>query len=110
MKTEIAPTYWVHVWMSGPIDVAKLALRQICFPGGLCVTIDATTYVYAGGEEAGFVVRFVNYPRFPEDPATILSKARLVAIKLLEATFQHSALIVTPETTEWMSIRPEGLR
>lgn len=110
MTSQTESTYWIHVWMSGPIDVAKQVLRQICFPGGLCVTIDPTTYIYAGGEESGFVVRFVNYPRFPETPEQIKSRARLAAIKLLEGTFQHSALIVTPETSEWISIRPENLR
>lgn len=91
--------------MSGPIEVAKQAIRQYCFHQGLCVTIEPTTFIYTGGEEAGFVVGLVNYPRFPTTPEALIKTAKCLVNELLTATFQHSALLVTPEDTEWMTLR-----
>lgn len=105
MKQESTSTYWVRIYMSGPIEVAKQTIRQECLREGLCVTIEATTFMYTGGEETGFVVGLVNYPRFPVLPSDLVNRARDLMHKLLDASFQHSALMVTPETTEWISKR-----
>lgn len=93
--------------MSGPIDVAKQALRAECLPGGLCVTIEPTLFIYAGGEESGFVVGLVNYPRFPSTPEAIARQAGQLIDALLRATHQHSAMLMTAETTRWVSVRKE---
>jgi len=101
------PTYWVKIYMSGPIEIAKQTLRSECLREGLCVTIDKTTYIYTGGEENGFVVGLINYPRFPQTPEQILDRANIVMLKLLEATFQSSALLMDPNISRWVSIRRE---
>jgi hypothetical protein len=107
MQHKSHPTHWARIYMSGPIDVAKQALRAECMREGLCVTIEPTTFIYTGGEEAGFVVGLINYPRFPLDPERINARARLIMHTLLEATKQHSALLMMPDVTEWMSCRAE---
>ena len=99
------PTYRIQIYMSGPIETAKQVLRKECLREGLCVTIDPTTFIYAGGEESGFVIGLLNYPRFPKSNEELRSRAGDIALLLLDATCQLSALIVTPEATTWISNR-----
>jgi len=105
MKIVKDDTYTVKIYMSGPVEVAKQIIREECLTAGLCVTIEPTTYIYTGGEETGYVVGLLNYPRFPTSPDQLLARARILAIKLLDGTFQHSALIVTPTMSEWYTMR-----
>lgn len=110
MITKTVDTYWVRLYMSGPIEIAKQTLREQMLavagipdtPGG-CVTIESTHFIYAGGEETGFMVGLVNYPRFPTTPNALMVRARELAYVLLERTCQHSVLIMTPEKTEWIT-------
>lgn len=105
MTTKTAPTYQVRLYLSGPIEIAKQVCREECLREGLCVTIEPTTFIYTGGEEAGYVVGLINYPRFPVESVTIDIRARDLATKLLERTCQHSVLIVTPMVSEWITKR-----
>lgn len=105
MRIETAPTYAVRLYLSGPIEQAKQVIRADVFREGLCVTIEPTHFIYTGGEEAGYVVGLLNYPRFPASPEEILSRARSLMQNLLAATFQHSALLVAPDVTEWVTLR-----
>ena len=98
-------TYRVKIYLSGSIDMAKQIIRKYCLDVGLCVTIEPTTYIYAGGEEDGYVVGLINYPRFPADVIEIHSKAFALAHELLEGTYQHSVLIMTPQETTWITKR-----
>lgn len=95
----------ITLYLSGPIEVAKQALRAECLREGLCVTIEPTTFVYTGGEEAGYRVGLLNYPRFPMTPEALLARAEVITLALLEATHQHSALMVTPAVTYWFTKR-----
>lgn len=104
-KTE--PTFWVRIYLSGPIEIAKQTIRYAVLQEGLCVTIEPTLFIYTGGEEAGYVVGLVNYPRFPALPEVILARARELALQLLASGCQHSALVMSPTTTEWITKRPE---
>ena len=108
MRTETASTYVVRLYLSGPIEVAKQAIRADTLRAGLCVTIEPTTFIYTGGEEAGYVVGLLNYPRFPCEPQQLEERARDLMNKLLLATHQHSALMVTPERSEWITLREQA--
>lgn len=101
----LVPTYRISLYLSGPIEVAKQVIREECLRDGLCVTIEPTMFIYTGGEEAGYVVGLLNYPRFPTEPSALLARADSLLRKLLAATFQHSALLVTPDTTQWITLR-----
>ena len=105
MITKNESTYWIRIYMSGPIEIAKQVCRRECLREGLCVTIEPTTFIYTGGEEAGFVVGLIQYPRFPAHKATLWGRAELLAEAILDETHQHSALIMDPERTLWMSKR-----
>lgn len=107
MLTERAPTYCVRLYLSGPIEIAKQVIREDCLRAGLCATIEPTTFIYTGGEEAGYVVGLLNYPRFPSEPAALRERAHALMGRLLDATFQHSALMVAPEETVWITKREE---
>src|SRR5574343_1094030 len=103
--TKTEKTFWVRIYMSGPIEVAKQVCRKSCLAAGLCVTIEPTHFIYTGGEEAGFVVGLINYPRFPADTASIVARATALADELRDATHQQSWLVMTPESTIWNTIR-----
>lgn len=105
MKTLVEPTYQIRIYISGPIEVIKQTCRTECLRQGLCVTVDPTTYIYTGGEEAGAVIGLINYPRFPTTPAELDARARTLALKLLDDTKQHSVLIITPSDTQWVTLR-----
>ncbi len=105
MKTKQTDTYWVKIYLSGPMNVIEQTCRQDCFEQGLCVTVEPTKFIYTGGEETGAVVGLVNYPRFPNTPERIWGRARELALRLLSSTHQHSVLLAAPDKTEWMTLR-----
>lgn len=106
MKIATATTYWVRIYISGPIAEVERVCRAECLRDGLCVTVEPTRFIYTGGEETGAVVGLINYPRFPADPLQIRNRARILAAELLAKTHQHSVLIMTPDAgTEWITIR-----
>jgi hypothetical protein len=105
MNTKTGKTYWAKIYLSGPLDVIEQTCRKECLDAGLCVTVDPTRFIYTGGEETGAVVGLVNYPRFPAEAGAIDERARKLSVRLLDATFQHSALVMSPEKTEWVTKR-----
>lgn len=104
-KTE--DTFLVKLYLSGPIEIAKQILREECLREGLCVTIEPTTFIYTGGEEVGYVVGMIQYPRFPSTPDKLIERGRAIMDKLMRGTFQHSALLMTPISTEWITTRQQ---
>jgi hypothetical protein len=98
-------TYWVTIYMAGPIEIAKQLIRAEALREGLCVTIEPTTFIYTGGEEVGYAVGLLNYPRFPSDKGALLERARQLMHILLEGKYQHSGLMMAPDITEWVSKR-----
>jgi hypothetical protein len=104
-RIETAETHWAKIYLSGPIEVAKQILREECMREGLCVTIEPTTFIYTGGEESGYVVGLVNYPKFPSTSEGVTDRAASIARMLRDRTFQHSCMIVTPSKTWWASTR-----
>ena len=107
MTAADANTYWVKIYIAGPLEVAKQVCRKECLREGLCVTIEPTTYIYTGGEEAGVVVGLINYPRFPRPDDETLRRAIVLADNLMDAMCQHSVLVMTPHKTFWKTIRPQ---
>lgn len=100
-------TYWIKLYVAGPIDVAKQVIRGECMREGLCVTVEPTDFIYTGGEEAGYVVGLLNYPRFPCSPEQLWTRATHLANLLVAATHQHSILLMGPDKTQWLSRRAQ---
>lgn len=105
MKSEAVKTYWAKIYMSGPIEQAKQVIRRLAMEDGICVTVEPTTFIYTGGEEQGFVVGLVNYPRFPTTPEAIAERAMDMALELRDELYQHSVMVMTPYETQWLTTR-----
>lgn len=105
MATVQTQSYWVKIYIAGPIEVAKQIIRREAKAQGMCVTVEPTTYVYTGGEELGYVVGFINYPRFPAAPSSIWARAEKLAEILKNETFQSSYTIMDPSQAVWVSDR-----
>lgn len=88
------PTRVVEVFMAGDIAHAKQVIRRFCRDIPCCVTVTQTAFIYDGGEEAGFVVGFRNYPRFPTDAYTLRSTATDLAERLRVELGQKSYMTV----------------
>jgi hypothetical protein len=106
MNRQSAPSVVVTLHLAGPIEVAKQWLRAECLREGLCVTIEPELFIYTGGEETGYRVGLVNYPRFPSSTEVLMERAESILAGLIEATHQHSGLLVGPGETVWLSRRP----
>lgn len=98
-------TWTAQIWVAGDIIQARQKLRELCFPKGLCATITPTEYMYAGGEELGFVIGMIQYPPFMESELSLLRKAERVGKALAENAMQWSFTIVTPTATFYYSRR-----
>lgn len=103
----VCETGWARIYIAGPIEVAKQLLRAEVLREGLCVTIEPTLFIYTGGEEAGYVVGLVNYPRFPRPQSEIHDRAMGILLLLLDGTFQHSAMLMEPLASVWVSKRAQ---
>jgi len=95
------PTIRYEICMAGDIEHAKQVVREYCYHVGLCVTVEPVTYIYTGGEEAGFRVGLINYPRFPSTKDEVDTHAVHLAVKLRNALCQRSYTIIGPDTTFW---------
>lgn len=103
-----APTIRFDIFMAGGLAQAKQICREYCFEVGLCITIEPLNFIYTGGEEAGFRIGLINYPRFPTDRAALETIAQGLADLLMKRLCQHSYSIVGPEQTLWFSRRPSN--
>lgn len=110
MKTITEPSFTVTVYIAGEVGDAKRSIRRQCLEEGLCVTVTPTTFIYTAGAEEGVAVGLVNYPRFPKPQTAIWDRAKRVAEQLMIDLYQHSALIVGPTETLWMTRRPEDVK
>lgn len=105
MTTKTCVTAWAKIFIAGPIEVAKHILRKECMREGLCVTVEPTTYIYTGGEEAGMVIGLINYPRFESSEFLIYDRAFKLTNLLIEELAQKSATIMTNYRTTFLSNR-----
>lgn len=103
MNVKEASTYWARIYMAGDIADARRVCSDHAFNFGACVTVTPTDYIYSGGQESGFVVGFINYPRFPKEPDVIRKEAERLAQLLANYLNQRSWTVETPEVTRWFS-------
>jgi len=100
-----APTINFTIFIAGDIIIAKQVLREYCMETGFCVTIEPTTYIYTGGEEAGIRVGIINYPRFPETEQSLWNRATTIAETLRVRLCQMSYTIVGPTESRYFSAK-----
>lgn len=100
---KIVPTFTAQIYMAGDIRHARVLIRQYVFDVGLCVTVEPVRYIYTGGEEKGFRIGLINYPRFPSEPSDIKARAIDLAEVLQVKLAARSFSIVMPDETLWSS-------
>jgi len=66
---------------------------------GDCVTVTPTTFIYKNGFEAGAIVGYIQYPRFPRSRVQIRKRAFLLARKLMRRLGQLRVSVTTPYKT-----------
>jgi hypothetical protein len=98
-------TFEVSVYMAGDIEHAKQVIRRYCNSRPCCVTVTPTAYIYRGGEEAGFVVTFRNYPRHTSEGCTLEDQGRDLGLLLRGELGQDSFMVVSPRGTMLNSVR-----
>ena len=107
IKSE--PSYTHKIWMAGNYANAENICREYC-TRGMCVSIHPVNYIYTRGEESGFCVTLINYPRFPCTYSDLNRKAEELAELLREGLHQYSYTIEDPTSTRFHSIRPEDIK
>ena len=94
--------------MAGDLATAHRVCREFCYQEGSCFTVTPSKFIYTGGEEDGFVIGLVNYPRFPSEPGVLQTRAEALAEKLLPACNQRTCLLVGTLETKWIVVEPPG--
>ena len=106
----ISETHQVAIYMAGSLETAYQVIRDFCYLNGSCFAITPCKYIYTGGEEDGFQVNLINYPRFPTTARNMQTQAEVLARRLMTAGNQRSCTIVNPEETTFIEQKPPGRR
>lgn len=106
MVTKSTKSRTYRIWMAGNYANAEEICRKYC-ERGMCVSITPMNYIYTGGEESGFCVTFINYPRFPSSIGQMFLKAKKLGDILMKALHQHSYSLEGPRVTHFYSTRSE---
>lgn len=107
MIREECSSYPVSIFMAGDLAKAEACCQEFCDQWPYCVTVTPTRYVYQDGNEAGFIVGLINYPRFPSTAPEIWQKAEEIGAYLVNRLGQQSYTIQAPDRTVWFSHREE---
>lgn len=54
-------------------------LKEYCNNNSLCITLKDTEFIYKNGNEFGFEISLINYPRFPSSHEEITKNAIAIA-------------------------------
>lgn len=80
-------------------DEAKSILQQYCNENPLCITLKQVDYIYKEGNEMGFEIGLINYPRFPTSPEEITNRAIEIGKIFKENFNQYRVSIVCSDKT-----------
>lgn len=94
-ETAESQSWWAHIYVGGDMRESETVCRGLCFPSGLCVTVEKVKYVFAGGTEEGVRIGMIQYPPFHEPEEELFNKAIKVGKAVAEANSQWSFTIVT---------------
>lgn len=100
-----APTATVEIYIGGTLERCAEVLAERATIVGACWSVEPVEFIYSGGRETGVVVRSINYPRFPSDQETLMSKACDLARHLIISLHQSSCSVVGPTETVFLSRR-----
>jgi hypothetical protein len=80
-------------------EEAKKICQDYCDIVSYCVTLTPTEFIYKDGNEPGFIIGLINYPRFPSTQNDINSKAILIAKTFMHEFNQYRISIQTSNQT-----------
>jgi len=80
-------------------DEAERILQNYCDNNPLCVTLKQIEYIYKDGNEMGFEIGLINYPRFPDTKENITQKALEIGMIFLEKFNQYKISVVSTDKT-----------
>jgi len=106
-KQSCCETSWFKIYMAGDYFVAKQHIREFCIFNNVCINIYKTDYIYRGGEESGFCVEIINYPKYPEKEQTLQTLAIILAEELLIKCCQKSYTVASANETCYYSREDE---
>jgi len=104
-REDVEPAWWARVYVGGNLQAAEMVCRNACFPHGLCITLEPTLYIFAGGTESGVVAGLIQYPPFSEESSILRQKAIELGKAIAEACCQWSFTVVTPSECIYYSRR-----
>jgi len=61
-----------------------------------CITLTNTNFIYVNGNEPGFFIGLINYPRFPKSDVEVYLQAETLAYHLMDKLDQERCSIITP--------------
>lgn len=96
--------------MAGNLEVAKQSCREFCVNNNLCVNIFKTDYIYRCGEEDGFCVEIINYPKYPETENDMKILSNKLAQQIMIDCCQKSYTIFNENKTYFYSREDEFAR
>jgi len=73
--------------------------QNYCNDVKLGLTLTKTEYIYVSGNEPGYIIGLINYPRFPDGEVNINEKAFTLAKLLLVNLEQERCTVMTPFET-----------
>lgn len=94
--THNEQSYWVRIYVSGPIPMIEQCCREFVLEG-LCVTVTPTNYIFTHGEQTGAIIEIINYPVYPSSPEEQWDKAIDLANFILDNTHQGSYTVMDAE-------------
>ena len=103
LEIKSCQTYVFEIFMAGDIDDCKRFLTKRASAVGDCWSVEPTEYIYSGGRELGFIVRRINYPRYPSSSSEIEYQMIDLSKSLMEELGQGSCSLVGPENTVYLS-------
>lgn len=77
----------------------RVVIQEFVDNVGLCVTVTETSFLFSYGAEVGYLIGFINYPRFPKTPTQIDNLAILLGEKLKAHLDQTRYSIIYPDRT-----------
>jgi 6-pyruvoyl-tetrahydropterin synthase len=85
---------WVHDY-----DEIKELCQRYCNDVSFCVTITETEFIYKNGNERGFIIGIINYPRFPSTPKQLTKQAIAIAKILGKKLNQERVSVICSDKT-----------
>lgn len=80
-------------------DEAKEILQEYCDAAPWGVTLKQIEYIYKDGNEIGFEIGLINYPRVPSTNESLTERALLIGKMFLEKFNQYRVSVVCSDKT-----------